>query len=285
MAQAIKLISPTFADIFEPNMEIGFFPDGDSHVVIPQLAEIKDKDVLIFHRLYPKQNTNILVFLFMLDALKNAGAKSISAVCPYLPYSRQDKEKLPGELTLAYNFCRSLKNAGLNKLITFDCHFLNQTGEQDFAGLKIENISLGSELIKQASELFKGEEFEIIGPDDGSRYLVEGHGGKALKKVRKEYVGNKVAYRDVHEISGELEVKNKNVLILDDMVSSGSTMIKALEKMTAAGAKNIACAATHGLFLFDCLDKIKQFTPNIFSTNTIENPQAKFNIKDKLTDL
>jgi ribose-phosphate pyrophosphokinase len=186
---------------------------------------------------------------------------------------------------LAKSLCRNFALAGLNKLITFDCHFLNQTGLLEYEGLQIQNISLGTDLIEKAKTIFNGEKFEIIGPDEGSRYLVEGHGGKNLKKVRKEYAAKKVSYRDVHEITGDLDVKGKNVLILDDMISSGSTMVKALEKLTEAGAKNIACAATHGLFLFDCLDKMRQFTRHIISSDTILNSQAEVSIKQHLTNL
>lgn len=281
----IKLISPNFSDIFEPNIEVGVFPDRDSHIRIPQIEEVKGKDVTIFHRLYPKQNTDLIVLLFILDAVKKAGAKNIFAVCPYLPYARQDKLKLEGEILAAKSLCRILKTSGLDKLITFDCHFLNQTGLVEHEDLKIENISLGQDLVAHAKQLFNGESFEIIGPDDGSKYLVEAHGGKALKKARKEYEGAKIAHRDVHEVAGEVDVKNKNVLILDDIISSGSTMVKCLQKISAGGAKKIACATTHGLFLFDCLDKMKQYTDQIFSSDSIPNSLAKVSIEEHLKKL
>ncbi len=281
----IKLISPNFSDIFPSNIEIGKFPDGDSHVVIPQLAEVAGQDVLLFHRLYPKQNTNLVVFLFIIESLRSAGAKSINAVVPYLPYARQDKSKLAGELPLAYSLCRTLASTGLTKLITFDCHFLNKLGLQEFAGLKIENLSMGTELVAKAREYFKGEYFEIIGPDDGANYLVSVHGGQSLKKVRKEYEHGKVGYRDIHEISGQLNVEGKNVLILDDIISSGSTMLKALEKVLAGKAKAVACTTTHGLFLFDCINKMEQFTSVIFSSNTIEHKHAEVSISSQLTTI
>ena len=285
MLKTLQLVSPTFSDILEPNIEIGKFPDGDSHVVIPQLPECKGQSVTLFHRLYPKQNTSLVALLFIIDSLQDAGAKEINLICPYLPYARQDKSKLSGELKAAYSLCRVLKDSGLNKLITFDCHFLNATGEQEFASLKIKNLSMGPELVAKAAEYFKGEDFEVIGPDDGSNYLVKGHGGKSLKKIRKEYLHGKVGYRDIHEITGELEVKGKNVLILDDIVSSGGTMIKAMEKVLAAGAKKVGCASTHGLYLFDCLDKMRQFTQIIFCSDSIANAQAEVSIKEKLIDL
>jgi ribose-phosphate pyrophosphokinase len=278
----IKLVAPNCSDLFEPSIQIGNFPDGDSHITIPNLEQCRKQEIIVYLRLYPEQNTNLAVLLFILDSLKSVGAEKITAVCPYLPYARQDKQKLPGELTLAYSLCHQLARAGVDKLVGFDIHFLNKIGEQEFAGLKIENYSMGPALIEKAKEIFNGESFEIIGPDDGSNYLVAGHGGQSMKKVRKEYAHGKVGYRDIHDITGELNVAGKNVLILDDMISSGSTMIKALEKVMAGGAKKVACAATHGLFLFDCLDKMRQFTHDIFCADTIIHSEASVSIKEQI---
>ena len=91
--------------------------------------------------------------------------------------------------------------------------------------------------------------------------------------------------REVGEMDGEFDVKDKNVLLLDDMISTGGTMLKALEKLQAAGAKKICCAATHGLFLYNCIDKIRKFTDCVYSTDTIVNPHATVSIKDKLAKL
>src|SRR5262249_27974699 len=98
MAESIQLVSPNFSDIFTPNIEIGSFPDGDSHVRIPQLTDCAGRDVVVFHRLYPKQNTALMTLLLVLDSLKEAGAKTVKVVAPYLPYSRQYKKKLNGEV-------------------------------------------------------------------------------------------------------------------------------------------------------------------------------------------
>jgi ribose-phosphate pyrophosphokinase len=285
MAQPVHLISPNFSDIFTPNIEIGQFPDGDSHMRVNSIAECKDADVVVFHRLYPRQNTNLVSLLFILDSLKEIGAKHVSVAAPYLPYSRQDKKKLNGEVASAYVVCNLLRRAGCDNLITFDCHFLNKEGPAEFGGLKIQNISMGKVLVEYAkSSAFLGEECEVISPDMGANYLVKEHGGKSFKKVRKEYEGDKIAYRDVGQMDGDFDVKGKNVLLLDDMISTGATMIRALEKLTEGGAKKICCAATHGLFLYNCIDKIKKFTPYVYSSDTIINDNAKVFIKEKLAD-
>lgn len=286
MSQPVRLVSPNFSDIFEPNIEIGKFPDGDCHVRIPSISEVKDRDVIVFHRLYPKQNTSLVALLFILYSVKEAGAKNVSVVVPYLPYSRQDKKKLNGEVASAFVVCDMLVRAGCKKLVTFDCHFLNKEGLTEFGGLAIENLSMGKDLVQYAKrESFGGEACEVITPDMGANYLAQEHGGKSYNKVRKEYDGEKIAYRDIHEMHGEFDVKDKNVLIIDDMISTGSTMIKALEKLTEAGAKKICCTTTHGLFLFNSVYKIKKFTDCVYSTDTIINDHAKVSIKQKLLDI
>ena len=283
MPQAIHLVSPNFADIFEPNVEIGKFPDGDSHVRIPLINECKGQEVIVFHRLYPKQNTSLVSLLLILDSLRDIGAQKITVVAPYLPYSRQDKKKLNGEVASAFVVCNLLARAGCDKLVVFDCHFLKKEGPAKFGELQIENISMGRELAAYAmKESFGGEACEVISPDMGANYLVTDHGGKSYSKVRKEYEGGKIHYRDVGEMSGDFDVSGKNVLILDDMISTGGTMIRALEKLTEAGAKKICCAATHGLFLYNCIDKIRKLTDCVYSTDTIQNPHSAVSIAEKL---
>ena len=185
MPKIIHLISPNFSDIFTPNIEIGQFPDGDSHVKINPIAECKGAEVTVFHRLYPKQNTALVGLLLILDSLKEAGAKRVSVVAPYLPYSRQDKKKLNGEVASAFVVCNLLARAGCDKLVTFDCHFLNKEGAAEFGELKIENISMGKALVEyaKARRRFVGEACEVISPDMGANYLVKEHGGKSFKKV------------------------------------------------------------------------------------------------------
>lgn len=285
MPQAMKIVSPNFSDLMAPNIEIGKFPDGDSHLRVPDLKSYNGQDIMVFHRLYPDQNNALVELLLILDALRHEKASSITVVSPYLPYSRQDKKSLDGEIASAYVVCNLLARAGCTKFITFDCHFLNQEGEAKFGELNIKNISMSAELIAQAKEVFAGEAFEIIGPDDGANYLVKDSGGQSLKKVRKAYQNGTIDYRQIETMEGDFEVKGKNVLLLDDMISTGNTMITALERMMESGAKRVVCAATHGLFLYNCLDRLRKRSETIFSTDSIISSQSTVSIKPKLEQL
>ena len=276
----LRLVSPNFADLMEPNIEIGNFPDGDSHVRISDFEKCKGKEVTVYHRLYPKQNTGLVVLLLILDTLKTVGAKP-SVVIPYLPYARQDKTKLNGEAASAKAVCSLLARAGCEKLYTFDCHFLNSEGDHEFGGLNIHNISLAKALVKEAEKFFS-QPFEVVVPDAGAAYLVKDLGGKHFTKVRKEYQNDKIDYRDVESLTCDFDINGKNFLVLDDMISTGSTMIKSLEKLKECGAKKLCAGTTHGLFLFNCLDKLRKLTDCVISTDTIPSAQSVVTIRTSL---
>ena len=279
----LKLISPNFADLTTPNIEIGKFPDGNTHVRIPNIQNYAGGEVMLFHRLYPDQNNAFFELLLILHALKGQKA-AVTLVAPYLPYARHEKQILEGEITSAPVTCELIAQAGCKKIITFDCHFLDAEGEIEYEGLTIKNLSMGDEIIQQGAKNFNGEKFEIIALDDGAAYLVKNHGGKYMQKTRKNYEG-KVGYRPIDGMICEFDVEGKNVLLIDDMISTGSTMITGIEKVKACGAQRVCAAAVHGLFLFDSAAQISKLTDCVFSTDTISTPQAQVSIKDKLAKL
>ncbi len=283
----MQLISTNFQDLFQPNIEIRRYPDNDSYVRIPELTQCKNKSITLYHRLYPEQDTSLLQVLFILEELKKVQAH-VTLVAPYLPYARQDKIFLEGEVKSAEMVCNLLFDAGCKKLITFDCHFLKKEGSFTYGRLPIQNISLNDELLFHAKKLFKDEPFEIISPDEGAQYMVAEAGGQSMKKTRGDYqgeAGGEVVYRDVEKLEGKFNFNNKNVLILDDIISTGSTMIKALEKVKASGAKSVACAATHGFFLKDSLAKLRTSSDFVFVSNSIISPVSEVSIRGKIQSI
>jgi len=269
----MRFISPNFSDFAEPNIEFKTFPDGDSYVRIP---DIKKEDSILLHRLYPEQNTAIFQAVLMLDTLKRAEAPT-TLVSPYLPYSRQDKVFREGEAKSAEIACNLLADAGAKKLVTIDCHFLKKEGTFTYGKLEIENISANKLLIEHARK--KAGEVEVISPDAGAKYLVEGVGGKSMEKKRGEYEEGDEAYRKIESLKRDFEVKGKNILILDDMISTGGTMIRAVENVKKGGAEKVYCAATHGFFLKESLKKLKEVSDGVFVTDSIPSDASEVSIK------
>ncbi len=273
-----RAVSPNFSDILTPNVEMKEFPDGDSYVRVPDARRLEGKDVVVYHRLYPNQNTSLMQAVFLAKAIK--GARSVELVAPYIPYSRQDKTWLEGEVKSAEVVMDMLKHAGYSRITTFDCHFLKKAGEFEYGGMKIRNITLSNLLIENARKRL-GNDFEVISPDAGANYM---SGGKAMKKVRGDYGKGNIVYRDIEKMEINFDVGGKNMLIIDDMISTGSTMVKAIENLRKNGAGKIALAATHGFFLKDSLRRLGQLSDYIFVSNTIPSSVSEVDFMDALKD-
>ncbi len=273
----MKVVCPSFSDMYAPNVEIKVFPDGDSYVRVENAAGAKGKDVVVFNRLYPNQDSAIFQTILALRAIQANKPKSIKLVAPYLPYSRQDKVFREGEAKSAEVLCELLRSEGVDELITFDCHFLKREGEFEYGGLKIRNISMNREIVEKAKAIAGGE-LEILSPDEGANYLVREFGGTSMKKERGEYGKGAEAYRKIEKMEMKGDVNGKDVLIIDDMISTGSTMFKAIENVKKGGAKKVICAATHGFFLKGSLEKLRE-SGEVFVTDTIQTKVSGIPIK------
>ncbi|MCE9548830.1 ribose-phosphate diphosphokinase [Candidatus Nomurabacteria bacterium] len=263
-----KLITPYAHSFGKPNVVIKHFPDSESYILIPQIKSLKNKPITIYHSLYPEPDKRIFELLLILSRVKKE-TKNISLFVPYLPYARQDRECKTGEAVSADVLCVLLKNFGVKKLTTYDCHFLPCPGNFKRSGLNIENKSAGKELVKYAKKYFGKNKFLVISPDEGASYFTENAQGHALKKTRKrEEHGLET---EVHKIEGEVDVEGKNICILDDIIATGGTIVKAVEHLKARGAKRIIVGATHGVFAKDGIAKkiINANTEQLFITNSI----------------
>lgn len=282
-----KLITPYCEDFGKSNITIKHFPDNESYVLIPEIESLKNKKVVIYHRLYPEPDKRIFELVLILSLLKEK-TKNIELFAPYLPYSRQDKENKAGEAVSADVLCEILKNYGVKKLITYDCHFLPKPGDFTRGGLKIENRSAGPQLFAYAKKYFAeknpGEEFVVVSPDEGSSYFTEnakGHAVHSLKKVRgesKTNEGETGIHADINTMEGEIDVEGKNVCILDDIISTGGTIVRAVEHLKSRGAKKIIVGATHGVFAgHQIAEKIlNNSCSELFITNAILVKDASF---------
>ena len=259
--------------------EMKKFPDGELYVRVPE--NCKGKDVLIIHRCYPEQNDNLMKLYLLLDAVYHQAPSSIKVFIPYLPYARMDKQVKEGESISADTVCRLLMKLGCNELITVDCHFIKQgAGNFERAGLKIRNLTASDALLAHAHKT--SPHALVISPDQGAAYMAKG--GESIKKVRGEYSSlGGTTYRKVAEMQVDFDAKGKDLIIIDDMVSTGSTMIKATKVMKEAGAKKISCVTSHGLFLSGALEKLKEAgASEVAATDSIPTHVSKVKVADLL---
>jgi ribose-phosphate pyrophosphokinase len=248
------------------------FPDGEIYVRIG--SDLKGKEVIVVQAGYPRPNEALVELFLVLDACRELGAASVRVVMPYFPYSRQDKQFKEGEALSLKTIALILKELGVGKLITFDAHFRKGYGDYDLFGLDAVNLSAGPLLVGHVKEKY-GDLF-VISPDLGASELVklsaEGAGCEYSKLSKKRSGDFEVS------MEGELEVGGKSVLVLDDIISTGGTMKKAMEMAKHGGAEKVFAAATHGIFSADAMGKLKGVADYLVTTDSIENETSKVSL-------
>ena len=263
------------------------FPDGENYVLIDE--DVSKQDVFIVQTMYPNQNDSLIEVMLLSNTLVDLGVRNIIGIIPYLAYSRQHKIYQRGESYSLKNIITSLRNSAISKIITFDVHFHRKPETFDLLGIEFVNLSAGKLLLDNIRENITPD-FITIGPDFGSSEIIEFAIGKSVVMKKEEICPvckkPKIECKcedserkyEVSNFEVGMDLKDKNVVILDDMITSGTTMIKAVEKVRDEGANKVIAAATHGLFLKNSLKILQEKTDYLVVTDSIETPVSKVSI-------
>ncbi len=227
------------------------FPDGESYVRLE--GSVQGEDVAIVQTTCPPmQDGRLMQLAFMADAAKRAGAGKVMAVVPYLAYARQDKMFLSGEGISVETVARMLKAAGIDELLTVNIHSENTLGKFPFPAKTVSAIPLIAEyfVAKGCKGAF------ALSPDKGAMYIAKQAqavlGGDAghLNKTRDRYTGQ------TKQTAEGLNVKGQTVIIFDDIISTGGTIVGAAKILREFGAKHVFCGCVHGLLIGDAEKRI-----------------------------
>lgn len=241
---------------------LGTFPDQEISVEI--LEDVRDKEVFVLQSLALDPQRYLLELLIIVDALKRASAKKITAIIPYYSYCRQDRRNKPGVPITAKLIANLLTASGVTHLITFDLHAEQIEG---FFDIPVTHLHCQHLLAQQAKKICKTDT-TVVAPDIGSIKIAEQTAKSlhlGLSVVKKERLSS---VRVKTMLIGD--VANKNVFIVDDMCSTAGTITAAAFLCKEMGAKKIIAGVTHGLFVADSLKKITASPiETLFVTNTI----------------
>ena len=253
--------------------EIRVFPDGESKITL--IGKISKKKSIVLQSIYPPVDTNLVQVLSLITKAKENSSEVI-AVIPYLGYARQDREFLPGEIVTMKVLGKLFKSAGASKIIVVDIH--SSIGLKYFS-IKTKNVTAIPDLVGFFKKLSLKNPL-IVSPDQG--------GKKRAKEFAKEFNSDYIALEKTRDRkTGKVkiktknleEVKNRDLILVDDIISTGGSIIKASQFLKKQKCKRIYVACTHALLMNDAENKIKKAgVTSIISTNTIPGKTSKVDI-------
>jgi ribose-phosphate pyrophosphokinase len=225
----------------------------DHEISIELLEEVRDKDVFVLQSVALEPNHYLMELLIILDALKRASARRITAVMPYFGYCRQDRQDKPTVPITAKLVADLLQMAGAANIVTADLH----AGQiQGFFDIPVVNLHCLPLLLGEIKKL-KPKDLVVVTPDVGSIKLGRDF---ALQLKADLAVINKLRLNgdQVQDLQLIGDVDGKDVLLADDMCATGATLASAAKACREKGAKRILACVTHGLFVGKAYQKIRQ---------------------------
>ncbi len=231
-------------------INVNRFSDGEISVQIGE--SVRGTDCFIIQPTCAPANDNLMELLVITDAMKRASAKSITAIVPYFGYARQDRKAAPRVPISAKLVANMMQKAGIDRVVTIDLH----AGQiQGFFDIPVDNL-YGSVLFFDYLKAKRLKNPIIASPDIGgvarARYFASKLG---LDMVIVDKRREKANVSEVMNIIGD--VKGKDVILIDDMVDTAGTMVKAAAALKEKGATSVMAYATHGVLSGPAIDRIK----------------------------
>ncbi|MDJ1645582.1 ribose-phosphate pyrophosphokinase [Mycoplasma phocimorsus] len=261
-----KIAKRLNVDLSEINKTV--FADGE--IMLVSEVSVRNKDVFVIANTSKPVNNNIIEILLFIDSLKRASAKSIHIVLTYYGYSRQDRKAKGRQPIGASLIAKLLQTAGANRMTCVDLH---NPAIQGFFDIPVDDLRaqyiFAKELVKS------NEHVSVISPD---------HGGTVRARLLAELIADNIEIAIIDkrrvgpnksEVMGMIGKVNSDVaVIVDDMIDTGGTIIKAAQVAKENGAKKVYLAASHGIFSrgFDALQN-SEYVDKVFITDSIDNSE------------
>ena len=260
------------------DVTLGRFADGEIRCKINE--NIRGVDVFIVQSTQSPAE-NLMEMLILIDACFLASAERITVVIPYYGYGRQDRKDQPRVSLTAKLVAKLIEAAGSNRALTLDLH---STQIQGFFNIQADNLFAAPVLLEYIRSL-RSENMMIVAPDVGSTKMVRAFAKRlnvdlAIVDKRRSDVDK----TEVMNIIGD--VKGKDVVILDDMISTASTLVNGATAITEAGANSIIACATHPVFAGDACKRVMNSPiQEVIVTNSVPFDRMEMCSKVKVLDV
>lgn len=259
-------------------LEIFIFPDGERRVRV--IDRVVEQDTVVIQSTSPNSDTAYMELFFIVDALKRSGAKSVTAVIPYLGYQRQDHVFRTGEAVSLEVIIETLESVGMNKLITFDLHSIKIPELFKIPIVHLSALPIFAQKIKEIFPDFKNS--ILVSPDMGGirriKILSEMLSDMpyiSIVKDRDLETGN-IKSNKIDTSLPDFKKEVKRAIIADDMISTGRTIDAAVDLLIEQGIEESVVFATHPVFSNDYKNILQNSkVSKVFVTDTINVPDEK----------
>jgi ribose-phosphate pyrophosphokinase len=253
------------------------FSDQEIYVKIEE--NVRGVDVFVIQPTNPPAE-NLLELLLIIDALKRASAERITAVIPYYGYARQDRKDEPRVPISAKLIANLLVTSGASRILTMDLHAEQIQG---FFDIPVDHLYAAPVLIEYFRN-FDLSNLVVVAPDTGRANRARGFAKRLGDRIPIAVIDKRRPERNQAEVISVVgEVKNRDILIFDDIIDTGNTLIAAANALKDRGARYVIACATHAVFSQNCVEKLEaSMITEIVVTDTIELPDDKKKSKIKV---
>ncbi len=251
-------------------LEIRRFPDGEKYLRV--LEEVKDQNVVVIQSIHHTPDELLFEYLLIVDTLKDLGARKVVGFIPYFAYARQDERFHPGEALSFKTVTKLMESVGTDEIFTIDMHQHRVLKSSEIFKIPSHNLSAMSLLADYVKKAAKLQNPLVIGPDAEAEQWAK----IAAERLQTDYdVFEKKRLGDerVEERPRRANAKGRDVLIVDDIISTGGTIVEALRIIFSQGARHVDVACTHPILASGALAKIQEAgAGDIVGTDTVPSP-------------
>ena len=255
------------------DLTVSKFPDDELYIRFG--LDLRNKSAVLVQSFYGNISDCILEAFFAAKTARELGAEKVVLAAPYFPYMRQDKRFHKGE-AVSQSLLAGLIDECFDSVKIIDPHLHRKNRLDDIFKISSTNITANSLIADYIRRNVKSP--VIVGPDEESYKWAKnvadmlGFESTILKKTRHS------SYSVSVKMDKKITFKNKNAVIVDDIVSTGHTILETAKILYNLGAKNVYCICVHGIFAGNALNKLKKAKIRVISTNTIPNKAAKIDV-------
>ena len=261
------------------NLKVKKFPDKE--IGMRFMSSVRGRVVVLVQSFYGDINDCVVEALFAAETARDLGAKKVFLAAPYLPYMRKDKRYEPGEC-ISGKVLSKIISRYFDRVYVVEPHLHRKIRLSGLFSIKAKELTSNPYIVDYIKRNIKNP--LIVGPDKGSLEMVK----MAAQVLGCEYAvieKKRISGREVKvRLSKKIALDDKNIVFIDDIISTGNTILECAKSLKKLGIKKFYCIAVHGIFVENALERLRKANIKVVTANTIPNKVAKIDVSQLISE-